>query len=125
MRIRLLLVDDNERLRDSLGGFLTNLGGLEIVGTASTGKQAVEQCAKLHPDMVLMDIRMPEMDCIAATRLIHEQYPDIQVVVLTSGFIAEAEAALDAGATVYVFKTASAYTILDTIHSTYSNNHPH
>src|SRR6185503_13357575 len=91
MKIRLLLVDDNERLRDSLGGFLTNLGGLEIVGTASTGKEALEQCAKLHPDMVLMDIRMPEMDGIAATRLIHEQYPDIQVVVLTSGFIAEAE----------------------------------
>ena len=124
MGIKLLLADDNERVRDSLGNFLQHLGGLEIVGTASNGKEAVEQCAKLHPDMVLMDMRMPEMDGVVATRLIHEQYPDIQIVVLTSGYVAEAEAALDVGASVYLFKTASAYTIMDAIQSAYSDSHP-
>ena len=124
MSIKLLLVDDNERIRDNLGNFFKLLGGLEIVGAASTGKQALEQCAKLHPDVVLMDILMQEMDGIEATRIIREQYPDIQVVVLTSGFVAEAEAALYAGASRYIFKTASVYTIMDTIQLAYSDSHP-
>jgi DNA-binding NarL/FixJ family response regulator len=122
MGIKLLLADDNERLRDSLVLFLEQLGGLEVVGTASNGREAVERCSELHPDIVLMDLRMPEMDGITATRLIRSQYPKTQIIVLTSGLIAEAEAAIAAGANVYLFKTASALSIIHTIKTTYSNN---
>jgi DNA-binding NarL/FixJ family response regulator len=108
--IKVLLADDNARLRDSLANFLGLWGGMEIVGTAANGDEAVERCSELHPDVVLMDLRMPGSDGISATRVIHEQYPDIQVIALTSGFLAEA-----AGAAEYLFKTSSVYTIIDTI----------
>jgi len=113
--IKVLLADDNARLRDSLANFLGLWGGLEIVGTASNGREAVERCAELHPDVVLMDLRMPDGDGITATRTIREQYPDIQVIALTSGFLVEAEEAVAAGASEYIFKTASVYTIIDAI----------
>jgi two-component system, NarL family, response regulator LiaR len=125
MAIKILLVDDNDRLRDSLGTFLVSLGGLAVVGTAATGKEALQQCAKVHPDVVLMDLRMPDMNGIEATRRIHQQYPDIQILVLTSGFVTEAEAALEAGAKAYLLKTVSAYTIIDAIRSLYAASHPH
>jgi len=121
--IKVLLADDNARLRDSLANFLGLWGGLEIVGTAANGNEAVERCSELHPDIVLMDLRMPDSDGISATRVIHEQYPDIQVIALTSGFLAEAEEAVAAGATEYIFKTASVYTIIESIRAAYEDHH--
>jgi CheY-like chemotaxis protein len=120
--IKVLLADDNARLRDSLANFLGLWGGMEIVGTAANGQEAVERCSELHPDVVLMDLRMPGGDGITATREIHEQYPDIQVIALTSGFLAEAEEAVAAGAAEYLFKTASVYTIIDTIKEQVAKN---
>jgi DNA-binding NarL/FixJ family response regulator len=119
-RINLVLVDDHERLRSSLGDFLNSCSGMQVIGTASNGNEAVELCGQLKPDVVLMDIRMPGMDGIAATGTIHEQYPNIQIIALTSGLRVEAEAAVAAGASGYIFKSVSVYEIVDMIRAIYA-----
>lgn len=82
--IRLLVVDDQELVRQGLSGLLTTQPDLQVVGEAATGKQAIEQVETLHPDMVLMDIRMPEMDGVVATREICQRFPDTKILVLTT-----------------------------------------
>jgi DNA-binding NarL/FixJ family response regulator len=81
--IRLLIADDDDRttlvLRDSLPAF-----GFEVVGTARNGAEAGEEVARLHPEVVLMDMRMPKVDGIEATVLIKAQEPRTQVVILTA-----------------------------------------
>jgi DNA-binding NarL/FixJ family response regulator len=120
LRINLVLVDDHDRLRSTLGDFLNSSGGLHVVGTAANGSEAVEICGQLNPDVVLMDIRMPGMDGIAATETIHKLYPHIQIIALTSGLKAEAEEAVSAGASGYIFKSVSVYEIVDLIRSIYA-----
>ena len=122
VKINLLLVDDHERLRTSLAEFLNSSSGFHVVGTASNGDEAIELCGQLHPHVVLMDIRMPGVDGIAATAAIHQRYPDIQVIALTSGLRIEAEAALEAGASGYIFKSVSIYELVDTIREIYTKN---
>jgi NarL family two-component system response regulator LiaR len=82
--IRTLIADDHEVVRRGLCAFLDLDAGLEVVGEASTGIEAVRLAHRLHPDVVLMDVVMPELDGIAATQIIRRELPDIQVVVLTS-----------------------------------------
>jgi NarL family two-component system response regulator LiaR len=95
---RLLIVDDHEVVRESLANALEGLGW-DIVGTASNGEEAVSLCRELQPDVILMDIVMPRMDGITATRLIHTQCPMIWIVILTMNSNKETEqAALQAGA---------------------------
>jgi len=81
--IRVLLVDDHAMVRQGLRCALEVYPNIEVVGEASDGDQAVESVAKVHPTVVVMDIVMPKMDGIAATRLIKTQYPQIAVVGLT------------------------------------------
>ena len=119
-RIKLLIVDDNEQLRHSLAGFFNEYSGINVVGTAVSGSEAVQLCAEVLPDIVLMDLRMPGGNGIMATQAIHEQHPDIQVIALTSGFLVEAEEAIAAGASAYIFKSVSIYEILETIRKTYA-----
>lgn len=106
--IRVLLVDDHDMVRRGLAVFLLAYDDLVLVGEASNGSEALEKCAQLHPDVVLMDLMMPGMDGVTATRLIHERYPTIQVIALTS-FSEEklVETALQAGAIGYLFKNVS------------------
>ena len=82
--IRLLLVDDQGIVREGLSNLLQAKPDLEVVGEAGNGKVAVEQALALKPDVVLMDVRMPVMDGVAATRALHEQAPEIKVLVLTT-----------------------------------------
>jgi DNA-binding NarL/FixJ family response regulator len=82
-RIRLLMADDDEAVRAELGSYLEG-EGFEIVGSVSDGLQAFEQAAWLRPDVVLMDLHMPNMDGIAATNIIKSYSPDVPVVVLTA-----------------------------------------
>ncbi|MBP0016464.1 MAG: response regulator transcription factor [Cyanobacteria bacterium SBLK] len=82
--IRLLLVDDQSIIREGLSSLLQAQPDLEIVGTAENGKMGVEQALSLLPDVVLMDVRMPIMDGVAATQILQEQVPDIKVLVLTT-----------------------------------------
>ncbi len=82
--INVLVADDHELLREGLAQFLENCDNIHVVGVAQDGLEALELCARLKPDVVLMDIRMPRMDGITATRLIRQQYPAIRVVILAS-----------------------------------------
>jgi DNA-binding NarL/FixJ family response regulator len=82
--IRLLLVDDQTIIRQGLRGLLESKADFQVVGEAENGQQAIAQTIALQPDVVLMDIRMPVMDGVAATREICQQFPQINVLVLTT-----------------------------------------
>ncbi len=82
--IRVLLVDDQSIVREGLSSLLQTHADLEIVGEAENGKVAVERSLSLKPDVVLMDIRMPIMDGVAAIRLISQSAPEIKILVLTT-----------------------------------------
>lgn len=117
-KIKILIVDDHSVVRSGLGAFLQVFDEFELVGEASNGREAVEACASGQPDVVLMDLVMPEMDGAKATKIIREQFPDIRVIVLTS-FKEDnlVEDALAAGAIGYLLKNVSADQLADAIHS--------
>lgn len=106
--VRVLLADDQRLVRESLGTLLELLGGIDLVGTASDGRQALDLTALHAPQVVLMDLRMPRMDGIEATRLLRERHPDVQVIALTTFADDESVLAmLRAGARGYLTKDAS------------------
>jgi NarL family two-component system response regulator LiaR len=107
--IRVMLVDDHLMVRRGLATFLKVFDDLELAGEAANGLAAVQLCARLQPDVVLMDMVMPEMDGATATRLIRQQCPAVQVLALTS-FKEEKliQNALQAGAIGYLLKNVSA-----------------
>jgi NarL family two-component system response regulator LiaR len=106
--IRILLVDDHDMVRRGIAVFLLTNDDLVLIGEAANGVEALEKCAELQPDVVLMDLMMPVMDGITAIRLIRERYPATQVIALTS-FSEEklVETSLQAGAIGYLFKNVS------------------
>jgi NarL family two-component system response regulator LiaR len=108
-RIRVLVVDDHTMVRRGLATFLKIFDDLELAGEAASGKAAIQLCAQLQPDVVLMDMVMPDMDGATATRLIRKQSPLVQVLALTS-FKEEilVQSALQAGAIGYLLKDVSA-----------------
>jgi NarL family two-component system response regulator LiaR len=107
--IRVLLVDDHLMVRRGLATFLKVFDDLELAGEAADGVEAVQLCTRLQPDVVLMDMVMPEMDGATATHLIRQQFPAIQVLALTS-FKEDklVRNALQAGAIGYLLKDVSA-----------------
>jgi NarL family two-component system response regulator LiaR len=107
--IEVLLVDDHAVVRSGLGAFLMAFDDLELVAEASSGEDAVALCNRFHPDVVLMDIKMPGMGGVEATRRIREHWPDVQVVALTSFKDKElVQTAIEAGAIGYLLKNVSA-----------------
>lgn len=115
-KIRIVIVDDHNVVRSGLSAFLMAFEDFELVGEASDGKEAVELCEILHPDIVLMGLVMPVMDGAQATREIRERFEDIQVIVLTSFKEDElVEGALQAGAIGYLLKNVSADELADAI----------
>ena len=108
-RIRVLVVDDHPMVRRGLATFLKVFDDLEMAGEAANGLEAVQLCAKLQPDVVLMDMVMPDMDGAAATQLIRKQSESIRVIALTS-FKEEiiVQSALQAGAIGFLLKNVSA-----------------
>ena len=114
--IRVLLVDDHAMLRKGLRFFLAGFGDLELVGEAASGKEAIRLCAALQPDVVLMDMVMPDMDGAATTEAVRRQNPNLEVIALTS-FQEEdlIERALQAGAISYLLKNVSADALADAI----------
>jgi DNA-binding NarL/FixJ family response regulator len=106
--IRLLIVDDHNVVRAGLEQLASTFEGVEVVGTAADGAEAVERCLEAKPDVVLMDLEMPGVDGIEATRQIAEQSPETQVVILTSFSDRDRIVrALDAGAVGYILKDAA------------------
>jgi DNA-binding NarL/FixJ family response regulator len=106
--IRVVLADDQRLVRESLGTMLDLLEGIELVGSAADGEEAVALAARHSPDVVLMDLRMPRLDGIEATRQLHERQPEVQVIALTT--YADDDSvlgALRAGARGFLTKDAS------------------
>ena len=114
--VRVMLVDDHPVYRDGLAALLGSLPGVEVVGTAGDGLEAVERARELQPDVVVMDVQMPRLDGIEATRRITADSPHVGVVVLT---MAEEDqtlfAAMRAGARGYLLKGANQGEILRAI----------
>jgi two-component system response regulator DegU len=115
MTIRLLLADDHRMLREGLRRTLEE-EGLEVVGEAADGEEALRLAAKLRPDVVLMDVTMPVLDGVEATRQLHEHLPDIPVVILTMHADREVLArAIRAGASGYLVKDCSTDEVVRTV----------
>jgi DNA-binding NarL/FixJ family response regulator len=106
--VRVVVADDQDIVRDGLVTVLTLIDGLEVVGAARDGEQAVELVATHRPDVVLMDLRMPGLDGAAATARLRQEFPEVAVLVLTTFDDDESiAAALSAGARGYLTKDAS------------------
>jgi two-component system, NarL family, response regulator LiaR len=114
--IRVMLVDDHTMVRRGLATFLKAFDDLELAGEAESGQSAIKQCAKVHPDVILMDMMMPDMNGAIATRKIRELFPKVQVIALTS-FKEEVlvKSALEAGAIGYLLKDVSAEDLVKAI----------
>lgn len=115
--IRVLVVDDHRLVREGLQVLLAEIEDIEIVGEASNGLQSIELAKQLQPDVILMDLEMPQMDGVEATRRITAAQPDCRILVLTS-FITDDKvfAAIEAGALGYLLKDSSSAELVESIH---------
>ncbi len=121
--IRVLIADDHLMVRDGLKVFLSLFPDIMVVGEAATGGQAVERCRVYEPDVVLMDITMPELDGPSATAQIRAAFPQVQVIALTS-FVDEAlvARAVDAGAISFLQKDVDAIQLANAIRAAYGGH---
>ena len=114
--IKVMIVDDHAVVRSGLSAFLLAVDDLEHVGDATGGAEAVSKCMSLRPDVVLMDLVMPEVDGAEATRRIKEACPEVQVIALTSYKEDDlVQGALKAGAISYLLKNVTADELADAI----------
>lgn len=115
-RIRVVIVDDHLMVRRGLATFLRSAPDLELVGEAGSGDEAMRSCAAAQPDVVLMDLMLPDMDGVTATRAIRTAHPQTQVIAVTSsiddGLVRQV---LQAGAIGYLMKDVSALTLGEAI----------
>ena len=119
--IRVMLVDDHTMVRRGLAAFLKVFDDLQLAGEAESGAAAIQLCPEVVPDVVLMDMVMPDMDGAAATRLIRQQFPHVQVIALTSFKEGDlVKHALEAGAIGYLLKDVSADELADAIRAAHS-----
>ena len=120
-RIRVLVVDDHAVVRSGLTAFLKVFTDLELAGEAASGKDAIRLCAELRPDVVLMDLMMPDMDGATASGIIRQQCPHVQIIALTSFREHElVRAVLQAGAIGYLLKDVTADELADAIRAAYA-----
>ncbi len=119
--IKVLIVDDHPVVRDGLGNMLLVFDDLQLIGEAENGSAALAFCHQNTPDVILMDIEMPGMNGIQATRAILEQYPQVKIIILTS-FPKDdlVQKSLEAGALGYLIKTATIDTMANAIRSAYA-----
>jgi NarL family two-component system response regulator LiaR len=119
--IRVMIVDDHGMVRRGLAAYLGNEADLELVGEARDGQEAIEMCEEIQPDVILMDLIMPELGGVAATRIIHQHWPQVQVIALTSfqekNLVQEA---LQAGAISYLLKNVSGEDLARAIRSAFA-----
>ena len=119
--IRVMLVDDHTMVRRGLATFLMVFDDLTLAGEAESGEAAIQLCAQVLPDVILMDMVMPDMDGATATRLIRQQFPQVQVIALTSFKEGKLiKNALEAGAIGYLLKDVSADELAQAIRAAHS-----
>lgn len=113
MTIRVLLADDHTLMREGLRVLLNKATDIEVVGEVGTGREAVRHILQLNPDVVLMDIAMPDLNGIEATRLIHAKCPAVRIVILSMHATAEyVYRAFEAGACGYLLKEGAVGEVL-------------
>ena len=116
--VRVLVVDDQQLMRDGIASLLSLQEGIEVVGTAANGQRAIEQALHTQPDVILMDVRMPVMDGVAATIQLRRQLPESRIVMLTTfddeTYVLEA---LRAGASGYLLKDIPAGDLAQAVHA--------
>jgi NarL family two-component system response regulator LiaR len=119
--IRVMLVDDHTMVRRGLATFLKAFDDLQLAGEAESGKAAIQLCAEVLPDVILMDMVMPDMDGAVATRAIRQQFPQVQVIALTSFKEGDlVKHALEAGAIGYLLKDVSADELVQAIRAAHA-----
>ena len=122
MTITILLAEDHKIVREGTRQLLEQSPDFQIVGEAADGAEAVRLAGELHPNVVIMDVRLPVLSGMEATRLITEQCPDVRVLVLSAydsdGYVFPL---LEAGASGYLLKTASGAELADAIRAIHSN----
>jgi DNA-binding NarL/FixJ family response regulator len=122
---RVVLADDNPLYRSALMQLLIDHSDCEVVGVAADGREAWILCQRLRPDLVLMDVQMPEMDGLAATRVIKQQLPDIAVLIVTvhedPDYLLEA---IKAGAAGFILKSATPQEIIEALYRVLSGESP-
>ena len=123
--IRVLIVDDHSVVRMGLRMFFDHLSDIEVVGEATDGSEGVAMARRLEPDVVLMDLLMPNMDGVTAIGRIKAERPETEIVTMTS-FIEEEQvtAALEAGASGYVLKDAEAEEVAAAVRAAYTRRGP-
>ncbi len=122
---RVVVVDDHRLIRESLSALLRDMADLDVVGTAADGEEALRMVDDLGPDLVLMDLSMPRMDGIEATRRLKESGAEVTVVILT--FLSQRHLvleALDAGADGYLVKDQRVSEILAGVRLALAGGHP-
>ena len=119
--IRILLADDHPLLRDGVAGLVADQPDMELVGEASSGREALDQFRKHRPDITLLDLQMPEMNGIDAILAIRSEFPKARIVVLTT-YTGDAQIlrALKAGAQAYLLKSVLRRELLDTIRAVHN-----
>jgi NarL family two-component system response regulator LiaR len=119
--IRVMVVDEHDMVRRGLAAFLKVKADLELVAEARDGLEALQVCEQVQPDVILMDLVMPRMNGVDATRAIRERWPEVQVIALTSfGERELVQEALQAGAISYLLKNVSADDLADAIRAAYA-----
>ncbi len=122
---RVLIVDDHPLYRDALRQMISQWSELQLVGEAADGQEALELCRRLRPELVLMDVHMPEMDGLAATRAIKREFPHTIVLILTAhedlNYLLEA---IRSGAAGYILKHVSAQQLINTIREALLGGYP-
>jgi len=122
-RIRVLVADDHAIVRKGICALLATEEGIEVVGEAADGQRAIEAVARLRPDVVLMDLVMPGVDGLAATRRISAEWPETRILVLTSfAGVDKIMPAIKAGALGYLLKDSDPEVLVDSIRQVYCGN---
>jgi NarL family two-component system response regulator LiaR len=121
--IKVLLVDDHTVVRSGLGAVQAVSDDLKLIGEAADGEEAVRFCERTQPDVILMDLLMPKMDGVAATKAIKARWPKTQIIILTSFKEKEyVEGALKAGAVSYLLKNVTADELINAVRKPIPDN---